>query len=257
LFNFPTAEEAVMFLLINISQERRFKMRNINNEKGRSMIEMLGVLAIIGVLSVGGIAGYSKAMQKYRINKTIEQITLIAGNARTFFGPQRDYRGIYCDCKTQSSSSCRGLDSITNSIPVYENNGCQVVRKAKILPDEMITLDSTGKLITDITSAFGSRVSLFPEYKIYEQGNVDAFVVQFITDNEELCIELLTHNWSVSNVGFIEVDADEDKSAIVLPASVENAVEMCSFSETGYITMYFNVDVNSWKENYNNVGTWY
>lgn len=26
-------------------------------EKGRSMIEMLGVLAIIGVLSVGGIAG--------------------------------------------------------------------------------------------------------------------------------------------------------------------------------------------------------
>ena len=29
------------------------------NESGRSMIEMLGVLAIIGVLSVGGIAGYS------------------------------------------------------------------------------------------------------------------------------------------------------------------------------------------------------
>lgn len=29
---------------------------------GRSMIEMLGVLAIVGVLSVGGIAGYSKAM---------------------------------------------------------------------------------------------------------------------------------------------------------------------------------------------------
>ena len=30
--------------------------KNIN-ESGRSMIEMLGVLAIIGVLSVGGIAG--------------------------------------------------------------------------------------------------------------------------------------------------------------------------------------------------------
>ena len=39
-------------------------MYNVNNEKGRSMIEMLGVLAIIGVLSVGGIAGYSKAMMK-------------------------------------------------------------------------------------------------------------------------------------------------------------------------------------------------
>ena len=39
---------------------------------GRSMVEMLGVLAIIGVLSVGGIAGYSKAMFKYKINKTID-----------------------------------------------------------------------------------------------------------------------------------------------------------------------------------------
>jgi type II secretory pathway pseudopilin PulG len=38
---------------------------------GRSMIEMLGVLAIIGVLSVGGIAGYTKAMNTYKINNTL------------------------------------------------------------------------------------------------------------------------------------------------------------------------------------------
>lgn len=43
-----------------------------NGEKGRSMIEMLGVLAIISVLTVGGIAGYSKAMEKWKINKTLE-----------------------------------------------------------------------------------------------------------------------------------------------------------------------------------------
>ena len=41
------------------------------SQSGRSMIEMLGVLAIIGVLSVGGIAGYSKAMEKWKIIKTI------------------------------------------------------------------------------------------------------------------------------------------------------------------------------------------
>lgn len=41
---------------------------------------MLGVLAIIGVLSVGGIAGYSKAMEKFKINKVItEYIYLIQG----------------------------------------------------------------------------------------------------------------------------------------------------------------------------------
>ena len=37
------------------------------------MIEMLGVLAIIGVLSVGGIAGYSKAMDMYKLNRLVDQ----------------------------------------------------------------------------------------------------------------------------------------------------------------------------------------
>ncbi|MBQ2811481.1 MAG: hypothetical protein IJF12_04855 [Alphaproteobacteria bacterium] len=44
-------------------------------ELGRSMVEMLGVLAIIGVLSVGGIAGYSKAMMKYKLNKHSLQLS--------------------------------------------------------------------------------------------------------------------------------------------------------------------------------------
>ena len=44
---------------------------------GRSMVEMLGVLAIIGVLSVGAIAGYSKAMMKYKLNKQSEQLNTI------------------------------------------------------------------------------------------------------------------------------------------------------------------------------------
>ena len=44
---------------------------------GRSMVEMLGVLAIIGVLSVGAIAGYSKVMMKYKLNKQAEQINQV------------------------------------------------------------------------------------------------------------------------------------------------------------------------------------
>ena len=43
-----------------------------NTQSGRSMVEMLGVLAIIGVLSVGGIAGYSKAMYKHKMSKTMD-----------------------------------------------------------------------------------------------------------------------------------------------------------------------------------------
>ena len=47
------------------------------SQSGRSMIEMLGVLAIIGVLSVGGIAGYSKAMEQFRINKAISEYSML------------------------------------------------------------------------------------------------------------------------------------------------------------------------------------
>ena len=47
------------------------------SQSGRSMIEMLGVLAIVGVLSVGGIAGYSKAMEKFKVNRAIEEYSYL------------------------------------------------------------------------------------------------------------------------------------------------------------------------------------
>lgn len=49
-----------------------------NYESGRSMVEMLGTLAIIGVLSIGGIVGYSYGIDKYRANKTMHDIQLRA-----------------------------------------------------------------------------------------------------------------------------------------------------------------------------------
>ena len=48
------------------------------SQSGRSMVEMLGVLAVIGVLSIGGIMGYSYGMDKYRANETINDINLRA-----------------------------------------------------------------------------------------------------------------------------------------------------------------------------------
>ncbi len=47
-------------------------------ESGRSMVEMLGTLVIIGVLSIGGIAGYSYGMDKYRANTIMNDINLRA-----------------------------------------------------------------------------------------------------------------------------------------------------------------------------------
>ena len=53
-------------------------MTKFENETGRSMVEMLGVLAIIGVLSVGGVAGYTTAMNKHRANELLQQASLRA-----------------------------------------------------------------------------------------------------------------------------------------------------------------------------------
>ena len=72
-----------------------FNINKKSTQSGRSMIEMLGVLAIVGVLSVGGIAGYSKAMTKFKINKTIDQVTHIVTNVRTLYAQQTSYGGLY------------------------------------------------------------------------------------------------------------------------------------------------------------------
>ena len=63
---------------------------------GRSMVEMLGVLAIIGVLSVGAISGYSKAMFKYKLNKHAEQMnTLINAVSRYSHSFSKDFRNTF------------------------------------------------------------------------------------------------------------------------------------------------------------------
>ena len=64
-------------------------------QSGRSMIEMLGVLAIVGVLSAGGIAGYSMAMQNYKTNQLIDKMQMIATRVRTTY--KGDYSGLNKD----------------------------------------------------------------------------------------------------------------------------------------------------------------
>lgn len=52
-------------------------MQNIS-QSGRSMTEMLGTLAIIGVLSIGGVAGYSYAINKHYANELIYDIDILS-----------------------------------------------------------------------------------------------------------------------------------------------------------------------------------
>ena len=62
-----------------------------NVQGGRSMIEMLGVLAIIGVLSVGGIAGYSKAMSMYKLDKWSANLTQVIVETQAMYMNQKSF----------------------------------------------------------------------------------------------------------------------------------------------------------------------
>ena len=81
-------------MLTRIMEEKTMNNYKYEEQSGRSMIEMLGVLAIIGVLSVGGIAGYSKAMTKFKTNKVADNVAMIVTNIRTLYAQQQNYSGL-------------------------------------------------------------------------------------------------------------------------------------------------------------------
>jgi len=158
------------------------------NEKGRSMIEMLGVLAIIGVLSVGGIAGYSKAMAKFRANKTIDQVSHIVANVRILFGSQKNYK----DLATDSSTNVPSL-----------------MYKAHVFPDEMLG-GTAGDEMTwaDWNNAYGGSVNLYSASRFaIENGSGQndatkahkAFIIVFGGIPKEACVDLASQNWDASS----------------------------------------------------------
>ena len=52
-------------------------MATKNFDSGRSMVETIGVLAVMGVLTIGGIAGYNYGINKHRANQVLQDIRLI------------------------------------------------------------------------------------------------------------------------------------------------------------------------------------
>jgi type II secretory pathway pseudopilin PulG len=192
------------------------------NEQGRSMIEMLGVLAIVGVLSVGGIAGYSKAMNKFKVNKTIDQINMIATNIRTLYASQKNYYGL-------------------NNI---------VAKKAGAIPAEMYTNSSNNKII----NPFGGNW--------YIEGlNSDFFYIVIDAVPSTACVSILTAEWGADSsaglvalginnygmFGFIpnnpaaslndSIQGQYIKGSDNLPFSITDASTACNYKDNKYNTL--------------------
>lgn len=52
------------------------------------------VLLVGGVMLIGGISGYSKAMKKYKMNQTAEQINMLVTNIRTMYIDEETYTSL-------------------------------------------------------------------------------------------------------------------------------------------------------------------
>ena len=137
------------------------------NEQGRSMIEMLGVLAIVGVLSVGGIAGYSKAMAKFKTNKVIDQINTISTNVRTLYSSQRNYGGL---------------------------NNCTAIRMA-LIPSEMYAASnkSASGSGVEVTNAFGGNLYIHSVNQ--GTGTDNAYIIAIDALPKTACVSIATTDW--------------------------------------------------------------
>jgi Tfp pilus assembly protein FimT len=117
--------------------------QNHTSEHGRSMVEMLGVLAIIGVLSIGAIAGYSTAMNKYKMNKTVNQISNIIANLRTVCSSSGNYAALSSEpIATAIKLGVFPDDMIVNSTTVKNIYGGYVYLRP-VLPDDVAIFLST------------------------------------------------------------------------------------------------------------------
>ncbi len=66
----------------------------MKQESGRSMIEMLGVLAIMGVITVGAIGMISTAMRTQKRTTVNDEVVQMVTQVRTLLGEYDDYSHI-------------------------------------------------------------------------------------------------------------------------------------------------------------------
>ena len=94
-------------------------------QKGRSMIEMLGVLAIIGVMSIGGIVLYRRAVNNHQANTILDDVNRFAfvilersGLALGEVIPKGDFveSGIY-NLRGYQSEEAQGFSITVQNVP--------------------------------------------------------------------------------------------------------------------------------------------
>ena len=135
----------------------------MKSQAGRSMVEMLGVLAIIGVLSVGGIAGYRIAMEKYKINEVINAMNMVVIQSRD---------AIY-NCKDGAINTMEiNLGNKLKAEVTYEGyDDVNIFHISLETPSIQGTSENMKELATGMKNIFEDVFPQFNSYYIFINGN--------------------------------------------------------------------------------------
>ena len=122
-------------------------IENKNHEQGRSMVEMLGTLAIIGVLSIGGLAAYSYGMTKYRTNELLEGASRRAYTVAAQVAMNRTPSLVEFENDTNAGGTFGAVK------PLGEEFGLKVTGVSEEVCKNLIKISSESTIIQDITTA--------------------------------------------------------------------------------------------------------
>lgn len=183
------------------------------------MVEMLGVLAIVGVLSVGGIAGYSQAMSKFKVTKAMDQVQTIITNIRTLYASQRTYSDL-----TAKQAQAMGIlteESIDNSDGLNPFGGKIYFGTADSGRTFTITYtDLTGEACVKMATA---------DWGADQSSGLRGMGVGTEVEDGKVA---LTHTWEHSTE-----TAYQGKTN--LPVTVASAAALCGTSQNGAVTWYY------------------
>lgn len=88
----------------------------------RSMIKMLSVLVIIGVLSIGALAGFQYAMNKHRATETIQDVTFRVMNVvmfdKHYTKRPAGYEWLFADLHGREGTYYT-MTTVTSDLPEY------------------------------------------------------------------------------------------------------------------------------------------
>lgn len=126
------------------------------DEHGRSMMEMFGVLVVMGLISVGGMAGFTKMQRQARTNETVMQIKTMASKLSALGAKTSSYSGL-----TQDS-----------------------LKKLGIAPSE------------DMQNPFGGEILVRPSKLLNTGNDEQAFVIVYTGLPQDVCIQLAGFDWT-------------------------------------------------------------